>query len=1230
MVTVYYSQKTGAYSGDTSVWNTASGGGGSAGDPTQDDLRVVQSGHTISSGSSHVASAMVIEAGGAWNKGAYMVQLKGSLINFAGSSGIVSTGGKISIIKSCKLFGIPENFLNDTVIEEGVSVRVLNGSQVKLTRPLQIEGNLDAIDAALSFAGTGRVEIPHDDSLDVSMQDFSFMAIVTWDSATPSYGSIVRKGSSSKGWSLFHDGTNLVFRVWDDVPTVYEASVAFTPVPDRIYHILCRREAMNIYLYVDWVLMDDNPEGGNDISVSDPLVIGNWDNGVGFAYPHEGKILDVRFWMTPRTLTDLVDNLCYNVNPTGSMRFRLQFDEGFGASVYDDTGYHNDGTRMGSEAGWVQPSDLISEHEVHIGPGSATNLPSGIADRIVYHGTLTIPPAYIFEYRDSIGAFGTLSGSLLHSSYHSTALALALTDADFPGMQISSLELARGKSRSSKLDVSLIDTPTVQNYLLGQDTIQISRDSNVLFKGTLWRRAPKGSDTAQLTFYDYLFNLKKTKVYRQILGNLHQWKIATVTKASPATISMTGLYSSTWSKPFVDITFLETVAKQLRVNTSYYADVGYDGGPPGASLYGARYFELREDAGDILRIALCLGDLDVASSGTKGIYYKLLDMDPDSPNYDTAIVTGTILETEIPTGTGNYLWIVKDIIDLFGRVKAPKRVKICIGNVTDTGNGTIRAKWYGTEVAQFEEISAGKTSQDSCSEGDLIWKQITVNQGEGDQSAGIGLAAELECMGDWCDKRDPADIDYQSTSVIALRSWADRPSFDNITRKASSSTWNIARITVWHDPEDVDYFLARLWSDYGRWWFDRGSVNVSSALVPYLIFEKTSPLDVMVSILDRYRGELYPSYSGTQVQMNCVLSKVESGWASYTDAQKRSRMAVWSGDLSRYPALYKHYLERFVRGELEKNLEEKAYQIIIENNTGEIPILSDYDTAEPFYPQIESYQGDIDQALDDALARVDELNVEAYGQKVELVDAPSDLLLHTNELLKVTDSRHGWSRIGKVNEARIKWDGKGWSQSLDLVDPVGLPPATIRIKDIIRGNYQLMPGNSPGFDRAKGAPPLGGGVVIPTAQLEPDKAVEIAVEVHMEYTNSSGTWWILLGGTYGPAETTPTAMQETDESKQVIAAARRIEAGGHVYLYAAITEAHLLGEFKDCFLVKEIGVINDANKPDFTDTVNARVELFAPDPGVNGFVADMITAPQVYRPPFYFLRNGIHHITFGT
>lgn len=1224
--TIYYSQKTGADSGDSSVWNTVRGGGGSPGDPGQDDLRIQQTGHTISSGSDHVGSPRIIEDGSVWDKGSYHVQQKGSILNYAGSTGLVTSGGKVHMIKSGYLYGIPQNFFNGLVVADNCDVKVLNGSSIKEARPIISYGDLDATDGAVIPSGTGRIEVNNHGTLQPGTTSFSLFAIVIWDSATPGEGYIFDK-LTTPGFELYYDGTKLVFTAADSV-AAYSADLAFTPVAGKPYFILASRESSgDVYLWADEVLLDSQAGPPGSVDNSNDLILGNLDKGAGFAWNHEGTILDIRYWQGAYLdLDDLLDIMMYNDGKEGSsQKLWLKLDECTG-DPEDSSGNSNDGDIEGSSVTWVEAEEFLCEDKLMCGPEGSLTLPDGIARSVIYQGTVTVPSVYEFEYRDRFIGLGSYSGHLVHTSYHTVAEDLEISDlSDMADNEVSKIDLSLQPNRTTKCDILVVDSPTYQNKLIGDDTITLEWASQTLFKGKLWRRAPKGGNLALLTFYDYLFDMRKDKVLRWLYGNIHQWKTATVTKAATPTISLSGFYSSNWHFPPIDITFLSTEAKNLRIDTDFYASVGYDGVTHQAASI---YFDMRDEPGEILRLSVALGNL-VGTDGGRLFYYRVFDMDTDSQNFDTAIMTGSIPAASIPVGATTYEWITIDLITAHGKERCPKRVKVTIGSVNITAGGQLECDWFGAEAEVFGKNTAKWGQTSNPLESNLDYALSTYDPGGINTSCGLALGCEVEVMGDWMDKRDPGEFLY-TISTVTFLSTTKHPSFANETRRVSSSTWDIARISLWHDPPTVDSMIAEIWNDFGRYWFNQQSISVDAAsVIPFAVIEDSDPVSLIERICTRYKGEIRNTFSGANIIFSAQSLVTESSWNGLSDSEQVKRTVALSEDLRDYPSLQRFLMEKYVKGSYQTNLEELVRQVICKGDTGKIPIISDYDNGEPYYSSLYNLNGDLDQMTGQAEDIMASLGDEYNEEDLDVVNIPIDsdeLLTTTNELLKIMDGRHGFARLGKVETIRRTMESGEWKNKVKLTDPLNMKPGYYTMEDTKRvlGGFDRNI-----FPRNDNRPPLGGGLVVPEQSFDPENAFEIALELNSSYDNTQPTdWWLLLGSS--SASPTSTTMQTSSASERLIVPAEVITLdSGQTVLYARVTEEHLQGEFVDAFQIREIGTIINVGLPSFTGSCETREVLYVPSVSATSFYPAFLSSGQVYRPYPWFLKNSVMHVSYG-
>ena len=153
----YYSQKSGDFSGDNTVWNTARDGSGSSGVPGASDTAVIQSGHTLTMVEGWTVGALSVESGGALDMAGYPLAIRGNLTN----AGTVTASGPVVILGTSTITLTADvEFL--TLIVVGT---VTSTDPITVTRELRVEGSATVAEV---HADPGEVLIAPGGSLTVT------------------------------------------------------------------------------------------------------------------------------------------------------------------------------------------------------------------------------------------------------------------------------------------------------------------------------------------------------------------------------------------------------------------------------------------------------------------------------------------------------------------------------------------------------------------------------------------------------------------------------------------------------------------------------------------------------------------------------------------------------------------------------------------------------------------------------------------------------------------------------------------------------------------------------------------------------------------------------------------------------------------------------------------------------------------------------------------------------
>lgn len=852
-------------------------------------------------------------------------------------------------------------------------------------------------------------------------------------------------------------------------------------------------------------------------------------------------------------------------------------------------------SRVTAELLEVEGSLTVAELDVGvliIRPGGSLSITGGSAEaaKVINHGTLSTTPT--LYYSDYYVNDGSVTGSVVHTSYHSTAQTVTISESTRESMKVSGISITRDPLRAAMAKIVMENTPEARGYLLGRDTLQISEGGTTLFRGKLWKREV-GEDRLTLTAYDHLFDLGKTYIPGHFYGNLYDDKVVPVTPGFPETISVPGVTDKI-VPPAARIRFLRTRAKNLREDStpSHKITVGYD--ITGTTMYGAQYYDLPEDAGRIMRFAVFIGNKNTGGNFLWWIY----DVTPGSPNYDSVIASGSIPNSAVSSGAPT--WVVVDVAADYGIVPAPRRIKLVIGDNDDHANWST-CDWYGTFIAPYA-LQACKTSTTGATESDLEIYTTT----SGSDTVSLWLSSEIECSGDWDDERDPvAEFTYSSTTLSHNVAGTAPISTNNRTRDNGDGTWNVCRITIFYDPPTPEEYVKNIVNDWGRYAFSQIDVSLTtpSWKRPYLLITGASVLAVLRTLAEESMAEFWHIYESSQDVFRARDKKESADWSSYSEAEQAARLIISPRAVKGYGPIDQAEYERMVRRKKTETAEDLVRRVFAE---GDFPAAyTDFSEDPPYWARGENLKGWLIEQLEAAKQLVDELVDPGEDRSVNGVEI-HETVLHTNELVKLVDDLTGMSTVAKVTRVESEWDEGGWRTK-------------VRANDAVRS----ISASSPEWWKRTWLPwwweqrRFYAGISDDLKSLLEGITSVLAV---WDLTTScpSGTYYIHVGSSN--ASPGSNTMQTTSNSEKAVAMAERVEVGGKVYLRAAFNRDCVVGEWEDVLNVREIGVSTSST---WGSSILTRVVLDVPAVTDVGYAGDLITSSKtIYHPPGQLTSQG--------
>ena len=286
---------------------------------------------------------------------------------------------------------------------------------------LALSSSLFAQNDALDFDGSNDyITVPYNSSHDMN----TTLTIEAWVYPTDTgWNSIIMKGNYGYGLAMSggtvggtanncggagsSSGRKLVF--WDQSNCSNSIYSTDTYSLNTWQHVAVTVEdvgsTLTINFYIDGEL--DGPYTSNQTAISNGgsskvLYIG--DQGECFCNYHQGKIDEVRIWNDIRTLAEIRENMCQDVNGQSNLIAYYQMNDGSGSSLTDASSQSNTATLNNMDnSDWVTSGAPLGNSSVsdYSSPSSLT-LASGAGDNVTVN-SITGSPDGVHLYRvDSI------------------------------------------------------------------------------------------------------------------------------------------------------------------------------------------------------------------------------------------------------------------------------------------------------------------------------------------------------------------------------------------------------------------------------------------------------------------------------------------------------------------------------------------------------------------------------------------------------------------------------------------------------------------------------------------------------------------------------------------------------------------------------------------------------------------------------------------------------------
>jgi hypothetical protein len=378
-----------------------------------------------------------------------------ALANFAANA----AAGRFTI-QNGRNFASAGDFLNAGSMTVGSgSTFTVNGDHIQTAGSTSLQGgSLTVVSPAnpvhpngyaLSYDGVRDfVSVPSSASLNPTSQ----ITVETWIKPSSLASSQISLGGTwdditgaNRTYLFFIGNGKAQFYVSHTGADAPNASSTTTLQVGKWYHLAGTFDGSNINLYVNGVLEGTASSPGAIHTNTHPLYVGKSDGDLGNSADFGGTIDEFRVWNVARAQAQIQANMGTKLagNEAGLVEY-LPFDEGTGATAFDKTANHNDGSLGGGVAA-NQPL-WVSVPGVNIQAGTLSG--SGTVNGNVMNAGQVVP--------GGVGAAGlmTVNGSYTQTAAGALNVELGGTTA---GSQFDQLNVSGPAALDGALNVSRIN-----------------------------------------------------------------------------------------------------------------------------------------------------------------------------------------------------------------------------------------------------------------------------------------------------------------------------------------------------------------------------------------------------------------------------------------------------------------------------------------------------------------------------------------------------------------------------------------------------------------------------------------------------------------------------------------------------------------------------------------------------------------------------------------------------
>jgi len=248
-------------------------------------------------------------------------------------------------------------------------------------------------EAALDFRASAQNRVTMTPDLYPGVTNLTLTAWIKTSTvpATNSYGSIAGRGYlyGSNGFGLFVSyDENAYFQVRNGASILQPAAVY--PFDGNWHHLAGVHEGNTARLYLDGELAAESTAPLASIySEGVTFALGMRDSGLGWDFPFEGAIAEVRLWKSARTQAQIKDEMfrCLADTEAGLIGY-WPLSEGTGTAVTDRTDAGNNGTVVNGAA-WLKDKSVAALLPVSRDPSRQGYWPLTLADLTTADSLLT-------------------------------------------------------------------------------------------------------------------------------------------------------------------------------------------------------------------------------------------------------------------------------------------------------------------------------------------------------------------------------------------------------------------------------------------------------------------------------------------------------------------------------------------------------------------------------------------------------------------------------------------------------------------------------------------------------------------------------------------------------------------------------------------------------------------------------------------------------------------------